>query len=138
MDAAVYIKACELAQAITESSEAGELKRIEQEIRNDEPASRLTQEWVKVYERINQLQDSGQQLTEDDERSIEFIEAKVENNPILIEFFTAHQKFAGMLEEINGILMSAMNNNFEEQSDPCMGCPSKGTCDSNADNCSSD
>lgn len=135
MDSEIYSKACELAQAITNSPEAAELKRAEQLIRQDKVANNLTERWKKVYERITELQNSGQPLTENDERSIEFIEAKIENHPLILEFIDAHQKFTEMLEEINDILSGALTFDTAENADPCITCPSKGKCDSDSNSC---
>lgn len=136
MNSDIYAKALELAQAIANSPEVNELKRSEQQIRQDKVANNLTERWKKVYERVNEIQQSGQPLTEKDERSIEFIEAKVENHPLILEFIDAHQKFTELLEEINGILTGALTfDTTEEETDPCITCPSKGKCDPVTENC---
>lgn len=137
MNSEVYIKACELAQAIAQSPEAEELKRAENEIRKDKVANNLTERWKKVYEKISDLQKNGQPLTEQDERSIEFIEAKVENHPLILEFIDAHQKFTEMLEEINNVLNGALTFDSNEQTDSCITCPSKGTCGVDPGSCGS-
>lgn len=108
MDAEVYLKASELAKAIANCTEASVLKKIEQEIRQDKVANHLTERWQKVYERVTELQNNGQALTEQDERSIEFIEAQVENHPLILEFISAHHRFTDMLEEIGNILSGAL------------------------------
>ncbi len=136
MNSAIYIKACELAQAIAQSTEASELRKAEQQIRQDKIASNLTERWKKVYERITELQNSGQPLTEKDERSIEFIEAKVENHPLILEFIDAHQRFTEMLEEINSILTGALTFDTNEDIDSCLSCPSQGKCAIDSENCS--
>jgi cell fate (sporulation/competence/biofilm development) regulator YlbF (YheA/YmcA/DUF963 family) len=128
MNSEIYIKACELAQAIAQSAEACELKKAEQQIRQDKIANNLAERWKKVYERITELQNSDQTLTEKDEHSIEFIEAKVENHPLILEFIDAHQKFTEMLEEINNILTGALAFDTNENIDSCTNCPSQGKC----------
>ncbi len=129
MNSDVYIKACELAKAIADSPEVNELRRAEQQIRQDKVANNLAERWKKVYEKISEQQKNGQPLTEQDERSIEFIEAKVENHPLILEFIDAHQKLTGLLEEINGILTGALTIDTAEETDACITCPSKGKCD---------
>jgi cell fate (sporulation/competence/biofilm development) regulator YlbF (YheA/YmcA/DUF963 family) len=138
MDSEVYIKACELAQAISQSAEANELRKAEQRIRQDKVANNLAERWKKVYERITSLQNSGQPLTENDERSIEFIEAKVENHPLILDFIDAHQKFTTMLEEINDVLSACLTLECNEpEADHCVSCPSKGLCSMDPQNCGS-
>lgn len=135
MNADIYLKACDLAQAIAQSPEAQEIIETEQRIREDTVANKLTERWKKVYERIAELQQNGQPLTEEDERSIELIEAKVENHPLILEFINAHHKFTEMLEEINGILVSALVLDSNEETDGCVSCPSRGQCDIDAVSC---
>jgi len=137
MHSDIYMKACELAQAIAQSPEAQEVKLTEQEIRKDKVANNLTERWKKVYERISELQKNGQPITEQDERSIEFIEAKVENHPLILEFIDAHQKFTEMLEEVNEILVGALTFDTNEETDACVTCPSKGACDVDSGSCTS-
>lgn len=134
MDSDIYLKACELAGAIAKSPEAQELIRAEKRIREDKVANNLTERWKKVYEKIAEAQCNGQELTEQDERSIEFIEAKVENHPIILDFIDAHQKFMKMLEEVNAILSGVLT--FEEETqDGCVTCPSKGKCGVEPNDC---
>ncbi|KUO62727.1 MAG: hypothetical protein APF84_03515 [Gracilibacter sp. BRH_c7a] len=138
MNSEVYIKASELAKAIAQSPEAELIRKTEQEIRKDKVANNLTERWKKVYERVSEVQSSGQELTEQDEKAIEFIEAKVENHPLILEFIEAHGKFAEMLEGVNGILSGALTFDTEEQTDACVTCPSKAQCgsDPNPNSCS--
>lgn len=137
MNSEVYIKACELAKAISQSPEADELRKAEQRIRNDKVANNLTERWKKVYERITEIKNSGKELTEQDERSIEFIEAKVENHPLILDFIDAHNKFTQMLEEVNNILSGALVLENGPEEDSCVNCPSRGVCNVEPDNCSS-
>lgn len=130
MESNVYIKACELAKAIGESPEAEKLRKAEQKIRDDKIANNLTERWQKVYQRISDLQDRGEELSEQDERSLEFIEAKVENHPLILDFIDAHKEFTQMLEEIDKVLNGALTFEADSQTegDVCSGCPSKGSC----------
>lgn len=135
MNSEIYIKATELAKAIAESPEAEQLQKAEREIRQDKVANNLTERWKKVYERVTEVQNNGQELTEQDEKAIEFIEAKVENHPLILEFIDAHGKFAQMLEEVNGVLSGALDFDNNEQTDGCITCPSKAQCDADPDSC---
>jgi len=135
LNSEIYIKATELAKAIAESPEAVQLQKAEHEIRQDKVANNLTERWKKVYERITEVQNNGQELTEQDEKAIEFIEAKVENHPLILEFIDAHGKFAQMLEEVNGVLSGALDFDNNEQTGGCITCPSKAQCDADPDSC---
>ncbi len=138
MNSEVYVKACDLAKTIAESPEAQLLRKAEKEIRKDKVASNLTERWKRVYERISELQSAGKDLSEQDEKAVEFIEAKVENHPLILEFIDAHQKFMEMLEDVNGVLSGALTFDTEEETDGCITCPSKAQCDLEADSCGSE
>lgn len=131
MDSNIYLKAIDLAKSIAESVEAEALKRAEQQIRNDQVANQLAKRWQKVYDRIAELKKNGQPLTEQDERSIELIEAKVENHPVILEFIDAHQKFQVLLQQVNDILNGALDFETSEEENGCITCPSKGQCSIN-------
>lgn len=138
MNSEVYNRACELAKTIADSSEAQLLRKAEKEIRKDKIASNLAERWKRVYERISELQSSGKELTEQDEKAVEFIEAKVENHPLILEFIDAHQKFMQMLQDVDGVLSGALSFDTEEETDACFTCPSKAQCSLEADSCGTD
>lgn len=137
MNSEVYIKASELAKAIAISPEAELLRKMEKEIRQDKIANNLTERWKKVYERVAEKHRNGQELDEQDEKAVEFIEAKVENHPLILEFIEAHNKFTDMLDEINAILSGALTFDTEEEIDACITCPSKAQCSVEPDKCDS-
>jgi len=115
MNSELYIKACELAKAIASSQEACKLKEAEQRIRSDKDASGLTEQWLEIYNRVQELEKAGKPLTEDDERSIEFIEAKVENHPLIIDYINAYQKFIELLQKVNDILIGSLESNISAE-----------------------
>ena len=135
MNSKVYIKACELSKTIAESPEAELLRKAEKEIRKDKIASNLAERWKRVYERVSEIQSSGKELTDQDEKAIEFIEAKVENHPLILEFIDAHYKFMEMLQDVDGVLSGALTFDTDEETDGCITCPSKAQCSLEADSC---
>ena len=128
MNSELYVKAYELAKAIANSQEAIELKESEQRIRQDKVANDLTERWLRVYNRIQELEKAGKPLSEKDERSIEFIEAKVENHPLILDYIDAYQRFTKLLQEINDVLMGALDSDINDGIS-CRDCPSQGKCD---------
>ena len=129
MNSELYVKAYELAKAIANSPEAIELKESEQRIRQDKVANDLTERWLRVYNRIQELEKAGKPLSEKDERSIEFIEAKVENHPLILDYIDAYQRFTKLLQEINDVLMGALDSDINDEIYSCRDCPSQGKCD---------
>mgnify|MGYP000879441826 len=129
MNSELYIKACELAKAIANSQEATKLKETERIIRNDKVANNLTERWLKIYNKVQELEKAGKPLSENDERSIEFIEAKVENHPLILDYIDAYQKFTALLQEVNDVLMGALESNINADFFSYNDCPSQGKCD---------
>ncbi|MFA6808543.1 MAG: YlbF family regulator [Eubacteriales bacterium] len=139
MNSDLYLKSSDLAKAIYDSEEAQELRESEKKIREDKVANNLTERWQKVHQKITAIQESGEKLSEQDEKSIEFIEAKVENHPLLLNYMDAHNNFTKMLEEINSILSGALTleTNEDEVDASCITCPARGGCQATPDSCDS-
>ncbi|ADY56070.1 protein of unknown function DUF964 [Syntrophobotulus glycolicus DSM 8271] len=129
MNSELYLKASELAEAIHNSPEAIEVREAEKKIREDKVANNLNERWQKVYQRVQKDLEEGKELSEQDQRSIEFIEAKVENHPVLLNYMAAHNKFTALLQEINNILTGALQfDTADPEEDACITCPAHATC----------
>lgn len=137
MNADIYLKASELARVIAESDEGMRFREAERAIMNDAVAKSLAQRWHKVYDRVRDLMVSGQELEEKDARAVEFIEAKVENHPLMLEYIEAHKDFGELLSNVDGVLSAAFNFNLEPSTEGnvCAGCPSQGSCEVEPDSC---
>lgn len=129
MNSELYLKASELAQIIYNSPEAAKVREAEKAIRDDKVASNLADRWQKVYQRVQKDLEAGNELSEQDQRSIEFIEAKVENHPILLNYMSAHNQFTALLQEVNDILAGALAlDTLDPKEDACASCPGHATC----------
>ncbi|MDR1961524.1 MAG: YlbF family regulator [Gracilibacteraceae bacterium] len=124
MDADIYLKASELARAIAESREGLRFREAESAVKNDSVARNLAQRWHKVYNRVSELLAEGDDLPEADARAVEFIEAKVENHPLMLEYIEAHKEFSELLSNVDGVLSAAFNFGMDVADDVvCGGSP---------------
>ncbi|MDR1070165.1 MAG: YlbF family regulator [Gracilibacteraceae bacterium] len=121
MDAGIYLKASELASAIAESKEGLRFREAEAAVKNDGVARNLAQRWHKVYNRVSEILAAGDDLPEADARAVEFIEAKVENHPMMLEYIDAHKAFSELLSNVDGVLSAAFNFGMDVADDTLCG-----------------
>jgi cell fate (sporulation/competence/biofilm development) regulator YlbF (YheA/YmcA/DUF963 family) len=127
VDADIYLKASELARSIAESKEGVRFREAENAVREDSVARNLAQRWHKVYNRVSSLLAEGEDLPEADARAVEFIEAKVENHPLMLEYIDAHKAFSELLSNVDGVLSAAFNFDMDAADETgCGGCPGQG------------
>lgn len=129
----IYDKAKALADEIQASDELRRVKETELKMLIDMEAREIVENYQRIQmEAINagiaydDLDDATKaQLTE--------LEGKMEQNPVIVEYMTANQELNQMLESINMIIGSALNDNGGSS---CSSCGSAGNCGEN-DCCSS-
>jgi len=119
-------KAGLLADAISRSSELTELHRTEDAMTADESAQQLIAELQQAQERFMEKQGSENELSEADKNAVDEIEKKVEDNPAIVAYMTAQDKFTEMLDSVNAILAGAIAGS------------SSGGCSCEDDSCDSD
>ncbi|MDR0434847.1 MAG: YlbF family regulator [Gracilibacteraceae bacterium] len=121
MDAVIYNKASDLAAAIADSKEGIRFREAESAVKNDGVARNLAQRWHRVYHRVNEVLAAGDELPEADARAVEFIEAKVENHPLMLEYIDAHKAFSELLSNVDGVLSAAFNFGMDVAEDTVCG-----------------
>jgi cell fate (sporulation/competence/biofilm development) regulator YlbF (YheA/YmcA/DUF963 family) len=121
MDADIYLKASELARSIAESKEGLRFREAESAVKSDSVARNLAQRWHKVYNRVSAILSEGEDLPESDARAVEFIEAKVENHPLMLEYIDAHKAFSELLSNVDGVLSAAFNFGMDIADDTVCG-----------------
>lgn len=104
MTAEILEKAEVLAAAIAKSSELSELKSTEKAMLADEQAQQIIAEFQDAQVRLSELQAQGQELSEEDNQTIEALERKVENHPLIAAYLKAQDQFTHMLDSVNSIL----------------------------------
>ena len=105
---AIKEKAHELAQEIINSSEYEEMKQAEQAVMNDDEASDLMEELESVQQRIQMAQMNGQEIDQQQQKKIQNLKAKMQQNAKISDFLSAQQEFNEVMEDVNEIISDAL------------------------------
>ena len=119
-------KAQLLADAIARSPELAELHSMEDAMTADESAQQLIAELQKAQERFMELQQNNQELSEEDKKAVDEIEARVEANPAISAYMKAQDNFTQMLDGVNAILAGAIASSSDSCSCGDSSCSSSG------------
>lgn len=101
-------KAQLLAEAIARCSELANLRSSEDAMAADESAQKLISELQKAQERFMELQQNGNEPSEEDKKLVDEIETKVEANIAISAYMQAQDNFTRMLDSVNSILAGAI------------------------------
>ncbi len=105
---AIKEKAHELAQEIINSSEYEEMKQAEQAVMNDDEASDLMEELESVQQRIQMAQMNGQEIDQQQQKKIQNLKARMQQNAKISDFLSAQQQFNEVMENVNEIISDAL------------------------------
>jgi len=105
---AIKEKAHELAQEIINSSEYEEMKQAEQAVMNDDEASDLMEELESVQQRIQMAQMNGQEIDQQQQKKIQNLKAKMQQNAKISDFLSAQQEFNEVMEDVNELISNAL------------------------------
>ncbi len=105
---AIKEKAHELAQEIINSSEYEEMKQAEQAVMNDDEASDLMEELESVQQRIQMAQMNGQEIDQQQQKKIQNLKARMQQNAKISDFLSAQQEFNEVMEDVNEIISDAL------------------------------
>ena len=114
---AIEEKAKELAEEITQSAEFQEMKQAEEAVMDDEDASQLMEELESVQKRVQMAQMNGQEIDSQQQKKIQNLKAKMQQNPEIKEFINAQQEFNQMMENVNEIISSSIQDAETPESD---------------------
>jgi cell fate (sporulation/competence/biofilm development) regulator YlbF (YheA/YmcA/DUF963 family) len=134
MTAEIYEQAKILAAAIAKSSELSNLKSTEKAMFADDQAQQIIADFQQEQQRLSDLQSEGQELSEEDKQTVDAMEEKVENHPLIAAYLQAQDQFTQMLDSVNSILAGAIAGESEESDDDECGCGSGG-CGSGGGSC---
>ena len=124
----IYDKAKALADEIRASEELRRVKETELKMLIDLPAREI----VETYQQI-QMDAINAGIAYDDlddakKAELTDLENKMQENAVIMEYMNANQELNQMLESVNMIIMSALNDN---NGGGCSSCSSAGNCGEN-------
>ena len=94
-------KAIELGKMISVSDEFQAMRQAESALRGDTDGFKMVEEFQMLQRNLDQMQRSGQQLTEDNMRELQETEEKAMQNSNVKGFFDANMRFFQLLEHVN-------------------------------------
>lgn len=129
----IYDKAKALADEIRASEELRRVKETELKMLIDLPAREIVETYQQIQMDAINAGISYDELDADKKSQLEDLEKKMQENAVIMEYMTANQELNQMLESVNMIISSALNDN---NGGGCSSCSSAGNCGEN-DCCSS-
>lgn len=104
----VIEKAELLADAISQSSERAELIRLEEAIIADESTHRLMVQWQEAHDQLVEKQQNRIELSKAEQFELMRIENGIKDNPILMAYIIAQDKFQEMMQSVHDIISDAI------------------------------
>ncbi|MEE0434039.1 MAG: YlbF family regulator [Peptococcaceae bacterium] len=129
----IYDKAKALADEIAASDELRRVKETELKMLIDLPAREIVETYQQIQVEAINAGISYDDLDEEKKQQLADLEQKMQENAVIMEYMTANQELNQMLESVNMIISSALNDN---NGGGCSSCSSAGNCGEN-DCCSS-
>jgi len=94
-------KAVELGKMIAVSDVFQAMRQAEMSLRSDAEGFKMVEDFQMLQKSMEQMQRSGQQLTEDNMREFREAEEKAMQNSNVKGFFDANMQFFKLLEHVN-------------------------------------
>lgn len=129
----IYDKAKALADEIAASDELRRVKETELKMLIDLPAREIVETYQQIQMDAINAGISYDQLDDEKKAQLTELEKKMQENAVIVEYMNANQELNQMLEAVNMIISSALNDN---NGGGCSSCSSAGNCGEN-DCCSS-
>jgi cell fate (sporulation/competence/biofilm development) regulator YlbF (YheA/YmcA/DUF963 family) len=119
----IFTKAKDLADAIANSAELASLKEAEMKMMMDTDAREIVEEYQGIQMDAMNKGLSYEDLSEEEKKHVEELEAKMNENANISAFLGANQAFEQIMRSVNMIISAAING---QQGGGCSGCSSSG------------
>lgn len=111
----IYDSANQLERDLREIEEYKNLKEAFSALQNDEDAKQLYEEFRQIQQLLQQKQQTGQEITEDDTQKAQEISTKVGENEILANLIESEKQLSEVIEEINKIAMKPVQDLYQQE-----------------------
>lgn len=117
-------KAVELGRALLECEETIILRAAETNLDHDLEAQKLIREFQQKFKKIQDLQEAGEEVSDQDWQEFNDAQEKVKANKTVQAYFVAQQNFKKLLEHVNTIVNQVLRGNpcSSSCSGDCSGC----------------
>ena len=109
----VIQKAKELGSEIKETEEYKELERANQNIKDDELASKIIDDINDIQQKISFAQSSGVQPDQDQITQFNELKSQMDSNLTILGFIKAQEKFSQIMQEINQAISEGIGGGVE-------------------------
>ncbi|MDR2834550.1 MAG: YlbF family regulator [Streptococcaceae bacterium] len=109
----IYDTANQLEREIRQLPEYSAVQEAFTNVQNNEEAKGIYSAYTAVQNEMHQKMMSGAMPTPEDQAKLQEVGQKVEANEIIRELLTAEQKFSGLVQEINTIIMKPIQEIYE-------------------------
>lgn len=124
----IYDKAKALADEIQNSDELRRVKESELKMLIDMEAREIVESYQQIQMDAINAGISYDDLDDAKKAELTTLEGKMQENAVIMEYMNANQELNQMLESVNMIIMSALNDN---NGGGCSSCSSAGNCGEN-------
>lgn len=109
MSAEVMEKAGQLAEAIVNSKELADMRAAEITMNNDPDAVAILEEFQEKQREIFEMQMSGRELSDDQKKDVEAMEAKMSGNKNIKSYMEASSRFEQLMQSVNMLITRALS-----------------------------
>jgi len=111
----IYDSANQLEQDLRKTDEYQNLNKAFTALQNDPEAKQLYEEFRQIQQTLQQKQQSGQEITEEESQQAQEISTKVGENEILANLIESEKQLSEVIEEVNKIAMKPVQDLYQQQ-----------------------
>jgi len=111
----VIEKAKELGKELIGTEEYEELKKKESALYDDEDATSLLEEYENINKKLQMAQANGQEVSESQQKKLQSLQMKMEQNPSIKSYIESQQKFNEVMNSVNKIINGYITGEDKEQ-----------------------
>lgn len=111
----IYDTANQLERELRENESYTQLKTALADIQNDSEANEVFSSLQQVQVGLQQKQQSGQEITEEDIQEAQEISVKAGENEKVKALMQAEQNLSSLIEDLNGIIMKPVQEIYQQQ-----------------------
>ncbi|WP_210364680.1 YlbF family regulator [Bacillus sp. REN3] len=104
----LYDSAYDLEKAIRNSSEYSNLKKMYDEVNNDESARRMFENFRNIQMQLQEKQMMGQEITQEEVEQAQKTVALVQQHEMVSKLMEAEQRMSMVIAEMNQIIMKPL------------------------------
>lgn len=111
----IYDTANQLERELRENESYTQLKTALADIQDDSEANEVFSSLQQVQVGLQQKQQSGQEITEEDIQAAQDVSVKAGENEKVKALMEAEQSLSALIEDLNGIIMKPVQEIYQQQ-----------------------